>query len=167
MPTFKGNNVNLRGNAVNVGDNAPKVSLVAGDLSAREVGGASGKVQIINAVPSLDTGVCATQTRKFNESAASLANTEVFVVSLDLPFAQGRFCSTEGIKNVVALSDFRAKEFGEKYGLILADSPLAGLLSRAVFVIDSAGKIVHKEIVSEITTEPNYEAALSAAKAAK
>lgn len=164
MATFKGNAVTLTGKEVKVGDKAPKVDLVAGDLSLKSVGGASGKYQVINVVPSLDTGVCATQTRKFNEKAASLPNTEVFVVSLDLPFAQGRFCSTEGIKNVVALSDFRNKEFGNAYGVILADSPLQGLLTRAVFVVNPNGEVVHKEIVSEITTEPNYDAALNVVK---
>lgn len=164
MATFKGNAVTLAGKEVKVGDKAPKVDLVAGDLSLKSVGGASGKYQVINVVPSLDTGVCATQTRTFNEKAASLPNTEVFVVSLDLPFAQGRFCSTEGINNVVALSDFRNKEFGNTYGVILADSPLQGLLTRAVFVVNPNGEVVYKEIVSEITTEPNYDAALNAVK---
>lgn len=164
MVTFKGNAVSLKGKEVNVGDSAPKVELIAGDLSTKSVGGASGKFQIINVVPSLDTGVCATQTRKFNEKAASLSNAEVFVVSLDLPFAQGRFCSIEGIQNVVALSDFKNKVFGESYGVILAGSPLEGLLTRAVFVVNPEGKVVHKEIVSEVTNEPNYDAALAAVK---
>ncbi|MDE5602838.1 MAG: thiol peroxidase [Helicobacter sp.] len=164
MVTFKGNSVKLAGQEVKVGDNAPKVELVAGDLSLKSVGGSTGKYQVINVVPSLDTGVCATQTRKFNEKAASLANTEVFVVSLDLPFAQGRFCSTEEIKNVVALSDFKSKKFGESYGVLLDGSPLDGLLTRAVFVVDPQGKVVYKEIVSEITEEPNYESALSSIK---
>ena len=162
--TFKGNAVSLNGKTLNVGDNAPKVDLVAGDLSVKSVGGASGKFQIINVVPSLDTGVCATQTRTFNQKAASLSNTEVFVISLDLPFAQGRFCNTEGIDKVSALSDFRAKAFGEAYGVVLAGSPLEGLLTRAVFVVDPNGKIVYKEIVSEVTNEPNYDAALAAVK---
>ncbi|HJF83174.1 thiol peroxidase [Helicobacter pullorum] len=164
MVTFKGNAVSLKGKEINVGDSAPKVELIAGDLSTKSVGGASGKFQIINVVPSLDTGVCATQTRKFNEKAASLSNAEVFVVSLDLPFAQGRFCSIEGIQNVVALSDFKNKAFGESYGVILAGSPLEGLLTRAVFVVNPEGKVVHKEIVSEVTNEPNYDAALAAVK---
>ncbi|WP_104721338.1 thiol peroxidase [Helicobacter mesocricetorum] len=164
MVTFKGSSVKLAGKEVKVGDNAPKVELVAGDLSLKSIGGSTGKYQIINVVPSLDTGVCATQTRKFNEKAASLDNTEVFVVSLDLPFAQGRFCSTEGIKNVVALSDFKSKKFGESYGVLLDGSPLDGLLTRAVFVVDPQGKVIHKEIVSEITEEPNYESALSSIK---
>ena len=164
MVTFKGNAVSLKGKEINVGDSAPKVELIAGDLSTKSVGGASGKFQIINVVPSLDTGVCATQTRKFNEKAASLSDAEVFVVSLDLPFAQGRFCSIEGIQNVVALSDFKNKAFGESYGVILAGSPLEGLLTRAVFVVNPEGKVVHKEIVSEVTDEPNYDAALAAVK---
>ena len=164
MVTFKGNAVSLKGKEINVGDSAPKVELIAGDLSTKSVGGASGKFQIINVVPSLDTGVCATQTRKFNEKAASVSNAEVFVVSLDLPFAQGRFCSIEGIQNVVALSDFKNKAFGESYGVILAGSPLEGLLTRAVFVVNPEGKVVHKEIVSEVTNEPNYDAALAAIK---
>lgn len=164
MVTFKGNAVSLKGKEINVGDSAPKVELIAGDLSTKSVGGASGKFQIINVVPSLDTGVCATQTRKFNEKAASLSNAEVFVVSLDLPFAQGRFCSIEGIQNVVALSDFKNKAFGESYGVILAGSPLEGLLTRAVFVVNPEGKVVHKEIVNEVTNEPNYDAALAAVK---
>ncbi|PZT48021.1 lipid hydroperoxide peroxidase [Helicobacter valdiviensis] len=164
MVTFKGSEVTLKGKEINVGDNAPEVDLVAGDLSVKSVGGASGKFQVINVVPSLDTGVCAMQTRKFNEKAATLPNTEVFVVSLDLPFAQGRFCTTEGIKNVVALSDFKEKAFGEAYGVLLGSSPLAGLLSRAVFVVNPEGKVVYKELVAEITTEPNYEAALASLK---
>ncbi|MDE5592150.1 MAG: thiol peroxidase [Helicobacter sp.] len=164
MVTFKGNSVRLAGKAVEVGNDAPKVELVAGDLSLKSVGGSSGKYQVINVVPSLDTGVCATQTRKFNEKASSLKNTEVFVVSLDLPFAQSRFCSTEGIDNVVVLSDFRGKDFGKSYGVLLDDSPLEGLLTRAVFVVDPQGSIVYKEIVSEITNEPNYEAALAVIK---
>lgn len=161
MVTFKGNSVNIKGNNIEVGNKAPKVDLVAGDLSIKSIGGASGKYQIINVVPSLDTGVCATQTRKFNEKAASLANTEVFVVSLDLPFAQGRFCSTEGINNVSALSDFKNKSFGDAYGVIIDGSPLDGLLTRAVFVINPDGEVVYKEIVSEITNEPDYESALN------
>lgn len=164
MVTFKGSSVKLAGKEIKVGDTAPKVELVAGDLSLKSVGGSTGKYQVINVVPSLDTGVCATQTRKFNEKAANIPNTQVFVVSLDLPFAQGRFCSTEGIENVIALSDFRNKDFGDSYGVILAGSPLEGLLTRAVFVVNPDGQIVHKEIVSEITSEPDYEAALKAVK---
>ena len=160
MVTLKGQEVKLKGKPLKVGDDAPKVKLVAQDLSVKEVGGASGKFQVINVVPSLDTGVCATQTRTFNQKAASLENTEVFVISLDLPFAQKRFCATEGIERVQALSDFRKKAFGKAYGLILKDSALKGLLTRAVIVINPKGKIVYEEIVSEISSEPDYQKAL-------
>ncbi len=162
--TFKGGAVSLEGKTVNVGDNAPEVELVAKDLTTVKVGGAKGKYQIINVVPSLDTGVCATQTKTFNEKAASLSNAEVFVVSFDLPFAQGRFCSTEGIEKVTALSDFRGGKFSRAYGVLLADGVLAGLSTRAIFVVDPKGKVVHKELVTEITNEPNYAAALAAVK---
>ena len=161
---FKGTPAKLSSNTIKVGDNAPKVALVAKDLSQVEVGGANGGYQIINVVPSLDTGVCATQTRKFNEEAAKLTNAKVYVVSLDLPFAQGRFCSTEGIENVIALSDFKAKDFGKSYGLILESSPLAGLLTRAVIVVDPQGKIAYVEVCEEITNEPDYQKALGAVK---
>lgn len=162
--TFKGNATRLDGTSVNVGDRAPEVELVAGDLSVFKVGGAQGKYQIINVVPSLDTGVCSAQARKFNEKAAALDNAVVFVVSFDLPFAQTRFCSTEGIQNLKTLSDFRGGKFSKSYGVFIGDGVLAGLSARAVFVIDPNGKIVHKEIVSEITNEPNYDAAIAALK---
>ena len=161
---FKGTPAKLSSNTIKVGDNAPKVALVAKDLSQVEIGGASGGYQIINVVPSLDTGVCATQTRKFNEEAAKLTNAKVYVVSLDLPFAQGRFCSTEGIENVIALSDFKAKDFGKSYGLILESSPLAGLLTRAVIVVNPEGKAIHAEVCEEITNEPDYQKALGVVK---
>lgn len=164
MVKFKGTPVKLSGKQLNVGDNAPEVALIAKDLKEITVGGAKGKYQIISVVPSLDTGVCATQTRKFNEKAASLPNASVVVVSMDLPFAQGRFCSAEGIENLVVVSDFRKKSFGESYGLLLAEGPLEGVLTRAVFVIDPSGKIVYKEVCEEITSEPNYEKPLQAIK---
>ncbi|PAF43139.1 thiol peroxidase [Helicobacter sp. 11S02596-1] len=165
MPvTFKNNPVKISGKELNIGDFAPEVALVGKDLSVSKIGGAKGVYQIINVVPSLDTGVCATQTRKFNQKAASLSNAQVYVVSMDLPFAQGRFCATEGIENLSVWSDFRNKDFGQNYGVLLADGPLEGLLSRAVFVIDPDGKIVYKEICAEITNEPDYEAPIQAIK---
>lgn len=159
-PTFQGNPVSLAENLLNIGDNAPEVTLPSKELSEVKVGGASGKYQIINVVPSLDTGVCAMQTKKFNTEASKLQNAQVFVISMDLPFAQGRFCSTEGIENLSVLSDFRSKEFGRKYGLLIDDSALKGLLTRAVIVVDPHGKIIYQEVVPEITTEPNYQAVL-------
>ncbi|PAF46284.1 lipid hydroperoxide peroxidase [Helicobacter sp. 12S02634-8] len=159
---FKGNAVKLSGKELQVGQNAPEVGLVNKDLQIVKIGGAQGKYQIINVVPSLDTGVCAVQTRKFNEKAATLPNANVYVVSMDLPFAQGRFCATEGIGNLSTLSDFRKKEFGLNYGVLLADGPLEGVLTRAVFVVDPKGKVVYREVCEEITNEPDYQAPLKA-----
>jgi thiol peroxidase len=163
---LKGNVVNLSGNGLNVGDSAPAVTVVKSDLSEHTVGGAKDQAQLIVVVPSLDTPVCATETRNFNTKAAALDGVETVVVSMDLPFASKRFCSTEGIENVITTSDFRSKAFGEAYSMLLADGPLAGVLARAIFVVDKSGKITYKEIVPEITAEPEYDAALEAAKAA-
>lgn len=161
---FKGSPVKLVGDEIKVGDFAPSVKLKGNDLGYVIVGGKKDKIQVLNVVPSLDTPTCQVQTKRFNTEAANFPNVEVFVISMDLPFAQGRFCSVEGIKNVRALSDFRNKEFGTKYGLLIDDSPLSGLLTRAVFVIDESGKVIYREICEEITNEPNYEAALNAIK---
>lgn len=155
---LKGNLVNLAGTEVNVGDKAPVVKVVAQDLSEVEVGG---KAQVIVVVPSLDTPVCAAETRKFNEEAAK-SDAEVVVVSMDLPFAMGRFCTTEGIENLKVGSDFRNKDFANAYGVLIADGPLAGVTCRAIFVTDASGTVTYKEICPEITEEPNYEAALAA-----
>lgn len=161
---LKGNVVNLAGNQVNVGDVAPVVNVVAQDLSNVQVGG---KSQILVVVPSLDTPVCAAETRRFNEEAAKIEGTEVVVASMDLPFAMKRFCTTEGIENLKVGSDFRAKDLANAYGVLIADGALAGVTCRAVFVIDANGVVTYKEICPEITEEPNYEAALNAAKAVK
>ncbi|MBR6953136.1 MAG: thiol peroxidase [Campylobacter sp.] len=156
--TVGGNTVNLSGTELKVGDNAPVVEVVGKDLSTIKVGGKSDKIQILAVVPSLDTGVCATETRKFNQSMAGKENVALSVISMDLPFAMGRFCSTEGIENISVASDFRNKDFGRAYGVLMENGKLAGLLARAIFVIDTDGKIIYKEIVSEVTTEPNYDA---------
>lgn len=161
---FKGSPVKLVGDEIKVGDLAPSVKLKGNDLGCVIVGGKKDKIQVINVVPSLDTPVCQVQTKHFNTEAASLPNVEVFVVSMDLPFAQGRFCSVEGIENVKAVSDFKNKEFGNKYGVLIEDSPLSGLLTRAVFVVDESGKVIYKEVCEEITNEPNYKAAIEAIK---
>lgn len=161
---FKGSPVKLVGDEIKVGDFAPSVKLKGNDLGYVIVGGKKDKIQVINVVPSLDTPVCQIQTKQFNKEAANLPNVEVSVVSMDLPFAQGRFCSVEGIENVKALSDFKNKEFGNKYGVLIDDSPLSGLLARAVFVVDENGKVIYKEVCEEITNEPNYENALKAIK---
>ncbi len=161
---LKGNVVNLSGTELNIGDVAPIVNVVAKDLSDFQVGGQKGKAQILVVVPSLDTAVCAAETRKFNEEAANIENTEVNVVSMDLPFAMGRFCTTEGIDNLTVGSDFRNKDFANAYGVLIANGPLSGVTCRAIFVINASGIITYKEICSEITEEPNYENAISAVK---
>ena len=162
---FKGTDVELLGNEVNVGDKAPEVTVVNSDgLGDVKVGGAQGKKQLIIVVPSLDTGVCATETRNFNAKAADLKDVITTIVSLDLPFAAGRFCSAEGITNLTVTSDFRNKDFANAYGVLLGGSVLAGVTCRAIFVVNEEGIVTYKEIVPEITEEPNYDAALAAVK---
>ena len=166
--TFKNDTVcNLAGNEVNVGDTAPVVTVVNCEpmLQDEQVGG-EGKVQLVVAVPSLDTGVCDAETRRFNTEAASLDGVEVVTVSMDLPFAAARWCGAAGIDNIKVCSDFRNKDFANAYGVLLADGPLAGILARVIFVIGKDGKIAYKQVVPEITQEPNYEEAIEAAKAA-
>jgi len=159
---LKGNEVQLSGADIKVGSIAPVVTVVAKDLKDVQVGGKNDKSQIVVVVPSLDTAVCASETRKFNEEAAKVENAEVIVVSMDLPFAMGRFCTTEGIENLTVGSDFRAKAFAKSYGVLIASGALAGVACRAVFVINTDGIVTYKEICPEITEEPNYEAAIAA-----
>lgn len=154
--TFKGSAVKLGGTFPKVGDKAKDFTLVKNDLSELKLSDLHGKRVVLNIFPSLDTGVCATSVRKFNEKAVSMPDTVVLAISKDLPFASGRFCSTEGIKNVTTLSAFRNNTFATDYGVELIDSPLKGLMSRAVIVIDKDGVVTHAELVSEITNEPNY-----------
>ena len=144
-----------------VGAPAPDFTLTGADLSPVTLRELRGRRVILNIFPSLDTGVCATSVRKFNELAASLDNTEVLCISKDLPFAQQRFCAAEGIENVVSASAFRST-FGEDYGVIMQGSPIQGLLARSVVVTDADHKIVHTELVPEIANEPDYEAAKKA-----
>ena len=155
---LKGQIVNLAGNEINIGDKAPEVTVIAHDLSEIKIGG---KAQIIAAVPSLDTPICAEETRKFNEDAVQ-TDIEVVVVSMDLPFAAGRFCTTEGIENLKVGSDFRNKDFANAYGVLIADGPLKGVTCRAIFVTNDQGIIIHKEICEDITDEPNYHAVFDA-----
>ncbi len=160
---FKGTDVELLGNEVNVGDKAPEVTVVNSDgLGDVVVGGAQGHKQLIIVVPSLDTGVCATETRNFNAKASALSGVKPTIVSLDLPFAAGRFCSTEGITNLTVTSDFRNKDFANAYGVLLGGSVLAGVTCRAIFAVNEEGIVTYKEIVPEITEEPNYDAAIAA-----
>jgi thiol peroxidase len=159
--TFQGNPLTLVGNQVKVGDAAPDAELLANDLSPVKLSSLSGKVRVILSVPSLDTPVCDTETRKFNEQAASLGDdVVVLAVSMDLPFAQARWCGAAGVEAVRTLSDHHTAEFGNAYGVLIKE---LRLLTRAVFVVDREGSIRYIEIVDEITNEPNYEAALKAA----
>jgi thiol peroxidase len=167
--TFKQDTVcNLAGNEIKVGDKAPVVTVVNCNpmLQDETIGGAQDNVQLVVVVPSLDTPVCDAETRKFNTEAASLSGVNVKTISMDLPFAAAKFCSTAGIENLAVCSDFRNKDFSNAYGMLLADGPLAGVTCRAIFVIDKAGNVCYKELVSEITAEPDYAAALEAAKSA-
>lgn len=160
--TLKGNPVSVDGSLPQVGQAAPAFKLVAGNLADLSLGDFAGKRKILNIFPSVDTPTCATSVRKFNEKAASLANTVVLCISADLPFAQGRFCGAEGIEGVVNLSTLRGREFLKDYGVAISDGPLAGLAARAVVVLDEHDKVLHSELVAEIADEPNYEAALAA-----
>ncbi|MFZ2273556.1 thiol peroxidase [uncultured Corynebacterium sp.] len=144
-----------------VGAAAPAFTTVNADLQDVSLSDFAGKRVILNIFPSVDTGVCANSEREFNKRATGLDNTVVVSVSKDLPFALGRFCAAEGIENVTATSSFRSS-FSEDYGVRLLDSPLAGVLARAVVVIDTDGTVLHTELVPEITTEPDYDAALAA-----
>lgn len=163
-------NITLKGNAVNTIGNLPEnglsikdFALVNEKLEVKQLSDYDGKKKIFNIFPSIDTGVCASSARKFNEEAGNLENTVVINVSKDLPFALGRFCAAEGLDHVETLSDFRGT-FGDDYGVSITDSPMKGLLSRAVIVTDEHNKVIYTEQVPEITQEPNYEAALNAAK---
>lgn len=161
---FKGQSVKVIGEFIKVGAVAPDFELVKTDLSSFSLKELNGKNVILNIFPSLDTGVCATSVRKFNKLAVGLPDTVVLAISKDLPFAHARFCTTEGIENVVPLSDFRFSDFDENYGVRMADGPLSGLLARAVVVVGKDGKIAYTELVPEITQEPDYDKAIAAVK---
>ncbi|WP_280745854.1 MULTISPECIES: thiol peroxidase [unclassified Parabacteroides] len=158
---FKGIEVHTNGVLPAVGSIAPDFIAVKNDLSELALDSLKGKRVILNIFPSLDTAVCASSVRRFNKEAASLHNTVVLAISKDLPFAQSRFCTTEGIDKVIPLSAFRNSTIEDNYGLLLVDGPLKGLFARSVLIIDEAGKIIYSELVPEITEEPNYEAALA------
>lgn len=158
--TLQGNPFKVEGTLPTVGSQVPALTLTNGDLAEVTLENFAGKRKILNIVPSLDTPTCATSTRKFNEKAAGLNNTVVLVISADLPFAAGRFCATEGLKNVVHLSTFRHPEFLPAWGVKIAEGPLLGLTARAVVVLDENDKVLHAQLVPEIANEPDYDAAL-------
>lgn len=157
---FKGTPCHTYGTVPSVGDKAPVFALVTPELKEISLDDYRGKRVVLNVFPSLDTPVCAASVRRFNKEAAELPDTVILCVSMDLPFAAGRFCEAEGIKNVTPASAFRSPKFAEKYGLMMVDGPLAGLLARAVIVIDADGKIIYRDLVNEITDEPRYSEAL-------
>ena len=161
---LKGNPVNTCGNLPAVGSAAPAFTLTKSDLSDVSLSDYAGKTVILNIFPSIDTGVCATSVRTFNKDAAGLENTAVLCISRDLPFAHSRFCGAEGIEGVDSLSELKELAFGEAYGVRMTDNALAGLLSRAVVVVGADGNVKYTEQVPEITQEPDYAAALAAAK---
>lgn len=161
--TLKGNEVHTIGTLPSVGTTVKDFALVDSGLAVKTLETFAGKKKVFNIFPSIDTPTCAASSRKFNEEASKLDNTVIINVSKDLPFALGRFCAAEGLNNVETLSDFRSS-FGDDYEVTITDSPLKGLLSRAVIVTDENNKVVYTEQVSEIADEPNYDAALAALK---
>ncbi len=165
FPTLHGTLVMLEGTFPQVGDAAPSFSLVDKDLKDVTLASFGTKRKVLNIVPSLDTAVCQASARRFNQEAGSLENAVVINISADLPFAMDRFCSSEGLKNVVNLSVMRGRDFMRNYGVQIADGPLAGLCARAVVILDGANMVRYTEMVSKIENEPNYEAALAALKA--
>ena len=163
---FKGTPVALEGTEVQVGQKAPDFVVQKNDLSDLTLADTAGQVRILVAVPSLDTPVCDQETRRFNEEAAKLDGVQVIVISMDLPFAQARWCGAAGVDRVVTASDHRDASFGQAYGCLIKEGPLRRLLARAVFVVGKDDTIKHVEYVSEITEHPNYDAAIAAAREA-
>jgi len=162
--TLGGNPISTSGELPAVGAKAPDFTLTGADLADVSLSSFAGKKVILNIFPSLDTAVCATSVRKFNEAAGSVPGAVILAISRDLPFAQKRFCGAEGIENVVTLSAMRDTDFGEKYGVLITSGPLAGLFARSVVVVDEEGKVVYRELVPEIKEEPKYESALTAVR---
>lgn len=165
--TLKGNLLTLLGPEIKEGQEAPDFTVVDNALQPVKLSDARGKVIVLSSVPSLDTPVCDKETRRFNQEAAGLSESiEVWTISVDLPFAQKRWCGAAGVDRVKTLSDFRDNSFSEKYGVLIKDGPFGGIGARAVFVVDKNGKVRHVEYVPEIAQEPNYDAILDAAKSA-
>ena len=157
---FKGEPCHTSGNVPEVGTKAPCFTIVTPALKEISCADFKGKRVVLNVFPSLDTPVCAASVRRFNQEASTLSDTVVLCVSMDLPFAAGRFCEAEGLKDVIPASAFRSPSFAEKYGLELVDGPLAGLLTRAVIILDGDRNVIYTDLVNEITEEPHYNEAL-------
>jgi len=162
--TFKGNPITLLGNEVKVGQAAPDFKVQKIDLTEYTLSASAGKTRIVASVPSLDTPVCDLETKRFNEEAARLPNVEIVCVSMDLPFAQKRWCGASSVDRVITASDHREASFARNYGVLISGGPLDRLTARAVFVIGPDNKVRHVEYVKEVTEHPNYEAILAAAK---
>jgi thiol peroxidase len=162
--TLKGNPVDLKGRALAVGEAAPDFKLQDNALGDVTLAATAGKTRIIVTIPSLDTSVCHAETKRFNDEAQTLANTEVLVVSMDLPFGQKRWCGAEGVETVKTLSAHRCTEFGYDYGVLIAGGPLDRCLARAIFVVDGTGTLKYVEYCAEIASHPNYEAVLAVVK---
>ena len=160
--TLKGNPCHTNGDLPAVGSEAPDFRLTRADLSDVSLADFAGKKKLLNIVPSLDTAVCAISTQKFNAAMDGKSGAVALVISADLPFAQKRFCSTEGIENVISLSMMRSRNFAKDYGMLITDGPLAGLCARGVVVLDESNRVVHTQLVPEIGEEPDYDAALAA-----
>ena len=159
--TLRGNPINTNGDLPEVGASAPDFSLTKSDLSDVGLGDFAGKKKLLNIVPSLDTPTCATSTKKFNTAIADKPNSVALIISSDLPFAQSRFCGTEGLENVISLSMMRSRNFAKDYGVLITDGPLAGLCARAVVVMDENNKVLYTQLVPEIGHEPDYDPALA------
>ncbi len=160
--TFQGKPINTSGELPAVGDQAPDFKLVNKDLQDVSLAQFKGKKKLLNIVPSLDTPVCSTSTKRFDEFAKQQGSAVMLVVSADLPFAQSRFCGVENVKTIIPLSMMRSRDFAEDYGVLITDGPLAGLAARAVVVLDENDKVLYTELVPEIAQEPNYDKAMAA-----
>ena len=160
--TLKGNPFQTSGELPGVGSQAPDFRLTGADLADVTLENYAGKKKVLNIVPSLDTPTCATSARKFNEKAGGREDSVVLIISADLPFASGRFCTAEGLTGVVPLSLMRGKGFAKEYGVLITDGPLAGVTARAVVVLDKQNKVIHSQLVPEVADEPDYDAALAA-----
>ncbi len=159
--TLQGNEIHTNGDLPKAGDSAPDFSLVNAELGDVSLATYKGKKKLLNIVPSLDTPVCATSTKKFNETAKEKSDTVFLMIAADLPFAMSRFCTAEGTDNVITLSMMRSRKFAKDYGVLIEDGPLAGITARAIVVIDENDKVIYSELVPEIAQEPNYDAALA------
>lgn len=158
--TLKGKPIQTKGNLPKVGSRAPDFLLVSADLADKTLADFKGKKKILSIVPSLDTPTCSLSAKKFNEAANLLSNAVILVISADLPFAQKRVCGAENLKNIFTLSMMRNKKFGEDYGVLIIDGPLAGICARAIVVLDEADKVIYTQLVPEIAQEPDYDQAL-------